>query len=392
MVLDKKLPDTRVENEAAILGKAGFDVVLLALDFSGGSGRYEKRAGYQVYWLPFKKWIVNKLRPFSGTIFDVYSLIWWVLIRKYVKEAKIDILHLHDLYMGLPVLGKKITFTVDLHENYPATVVSYNWSRKFPLNLILKKSIWKRQERRVLQAARGIIALSQDYADLLADEYKELGLEEKFCIYPNVPDLKYLEHLSSDKEIFRSEGRFTLFYYGVVAERRGIFECFEALKVLRSEIRSIHLLIVGPLDHADRTKFEEGLKEYKELITYLPWVDFSDFASLVKEVDVCLSPIKKNAQHESGVANKVYQYMYFEKPLIVSNCLPQARVVNESGCGYVYKSGDIGSLEYTIKVCYELQGKLSDMGRRGKAAVIEKYNTEKAGKDLISYYQKLKEE
>ena len=34
----------------------------------------------------------------------------------------------------------------------------------------------------------------------------------------------------------------------------------------------------------------------------------------------------KNEQHESGVANKIFQYMWAGKPLIVSNCLPQQRM------------------------------------------------------------------
>jgi glycosyltransferase involved in cell wall biosynthesis len=390
MVLDKKLPDTRVENEAAILGQAGLDVTLLALDFGGGKRRYENREGYKVYWLPFNKWIVNKLRPFSGTIFDIYSLLWWAIIHRFIKDAEIDILHLNDLYMGLPVLGKKFPFTVDLHENYPATVVSYNWSHKFPLNLILKKSIWKKQEKRILSEASGIISLSQDYADLLADEYKEVNLRDKFCVYPNVPDLSYLEKLRSDKKIYQSEGRITLFYYGVVAERRGIFECFDAMRKLKPEISNLHLLIVGPLDNADRKRFEDEVNEFKEMITYIPWIEFSDFASLVKEVDICLSPIKKNEHHESGIANKVFQYMYFRKPMIVSNCLPQQRVVENYNCGYVYKSGDHNDLARVITQANSEQDRFADMGDRAHKAVEDEFNTQIMGKNLAEFYSKFK--
>jgi len=389
MVLDKTLPDTRVENEAGILGEAGFKVVLLALDYSGKKPKYEERGAYTIYWLSFKKWVVNKLRPFSGTIFDIYSILWWLIIRKYIKEEKIDILHLHDLYMALPVLGKNKPFTVDLHENYPATVVSYNWSHKFPLNLILKKSIWKKQEERVLREAKGIIALSEEYSDLLEEEYSENSLGDKFCIYPNVPDLSYLRKLKCDKEIFRSEGRFTLFYYGVVAERRGIFECFDALKKLKSEISDLHMLIVGPLDNTDRNRFEEGLIEFSEMMTYIPWVDFSDFASLIKEVDICLSPIKKNEHHESGIANKVFQYMYFRKPMIVSNCLPQQRVVENYHCGYVYKSGDYHDLARVIAQAYSEQDRFADMGDRVHKAVEEEFNTQIMGKNLAGFYSKI---
>ena len=389
MVLDKELPDLRVENEANVLGQAGYDVVLLVLDYKEKSAHRERKGSYSVYYQPLKKMIVKKLRPFSGTIFDIYSLIWYPLISRFVKRENIDILHLHDLYMGLSVIGKNMPFIVDLHENYPSSVVSYNWSRKFPLNFILSKSVWKKREKQIFSAARGIITLSNYFADLLSKEYEALCLDKRFCVYPNVPSINDLENMISDKEIYHGEKRFTLFYYGVVAERRGIFECFEALKRLQKDLPQIHLLVVGPVDNADKNRFENYKADLRSSVTHIPWVKFSDFASLVKEVDIGISPIKKNEQHESGVANKIFQYMYFKKPLIVSNCRPQEEIVEKAKCGYVYESGNISDFCDKIIQAYRERASFADMGNNGNTAVKKKYNTVIAGKSLVGFYDRI---
>jgi len=387
MILDKKLPDLRVENEADLLGNAGFEVIIFSLDNRIRKSYYEKKKNYLVYHKSCPKWYVDKLRPFSGTILDIYSILWWQLIKAFIMREEIDILHVHDLYMAVPLIGKKFPFVVDLHENYPETVVTYNWSNRFPLNYILNKKIWKEKEKKILSDAEGIVVLSENYAIQLKKEYSDMSLDSKFCVYSNVPDLTMLKNLETKRSIYNETGKFTVFYFGVIGERRGIFECFEMIKTLRNTISELHLLLVGPVDNADKQKFYTYLKDLKELVTYIEWINFQDFAALIKNVDICISPIKKNPQHESGVANKIFQYMYFEKPLIVSNCLPQEEIVINNKCGYVYKSGNADNLAEIVKLAYKDQTSFKEMGKRAKEAVKTKYNTKVMGENLVNFYR-----
>ncbi|MDZ7764216.1 MAG: hypothetical protein U5K00_07275 [Melioribacteraceae bacterium] len=95
--------DLRVENEVKILREADFDVTVLCLNF-GSKPREEYFEGAKITRIKFPKFFQSKLRPFVNTPLDVYSLLWKRFISRFVIKNKIDVLHVHDLYMAIPVL------------------------------------------------------------------------------------------------------------------------------------------------------------------------------------------------------------------------------------------------------------------------------------------------
>jgi len=110
------------------------------------------------------------------------------------------------------------------------------------------------------------------------------------------------------------------------------------------------LLLIGPVDKIEKEMFFEAISspEIKNSIIHYEWKDISLLPSFISVSDICLSPIVKNDQHESGVANKIFQYMLFERPLIVSNCKPQSIIVEEEQCGVVFNSEDSVDLSEKI--------------------------------------------
>ena len=132
----------------------------------------------------------------------------------------------------------------------------------------------------------------------------------------------------------------TFFYFGVVAERRGIFDTLEVFERVLLNEQNVLLRIIGPVDNADKDRFHRFIAKdsLKNNIEYSEWIHIQDLLTELNRVDVCLAPFYVNKQHNSGVANKIFQYMYAEKPLIVSNCTPQAKLINDANCGLVYKS------------------------------------------------------
>ena len=145
------------------------------------------------------------------------------------------------------------------------------------------------------------------------------------------------------------------------------------------------MLLIGPVDKIEKEMFFEAISspEIKNSIIHYEWKDISLLPSFISVSDICLSPIVKNDQHESGVANKIFQYMLFERPLIVSNCKPQAIIVEEEQCGVVFNSEDSVDLSEKIIELYKNKELRIAMGKNGKKAVIEKYNTNVVGQHII---------
>jgi glycosyltransferase involved in cell wall biosynthesis len=323
-------------------------------------------------------------------ILPFYEILWIKKVRGFVKKVNPQYLHTHDLYMSRIAYkggNGQLPIILDLHENFPAAILSYKWSSKFPHRLLSRPLTWKEKEREYLSYASKIIVLSNSFKATLLNRYSALNFDNLF-VYPNVPDVKQMLSFQINPDVFPKKDRFVLFYFGGISERRGIFTCFEAIKILANKIPSIHLLLIGPIDGHEQTAFDLYLNNpiIKNRVTHYNWKDISEFPSYTSASDICLSPIFKNEQHESGVANKVFQYMLFGKPLIVSDCAPQIEVVERTACGAIFKSDDAYDLADKITFLYKNPEICKEMGERGNLAVIDMYNLEVCGKQLEALY------
>jgi glycosyltransferase involved in cell wall biosynthesis len=381
-------------NEALILAGKGYPVYVL--NRSGKEEPLYKEFGKKIYLLKFA--ITNRLNNYLfalENLIPLYDLLWYRKIRNLVKKHEIEVLHAHDLYMaiaaGWAARDFNIPLILDLHENYPAAVREYRWANRFPSKMIVRPGKWKKKEREYLLYANKIIVLSSDFKNTILSEYPEIN-SDKLVIYPNVPDIRKLLSYKIDREIFPLKGKQVIFYFGVISRRRGILTAIQALEAALKVHSELHLLLIGPIDKAEKDDFMSIFEKesLRDNITYYPWKDISQFPSFVKCSSVCISPILKNAQHESGVANKVFQYMLFGKPLLVSDCAPQSEIIRKTGCGLSFKSGDSGDMALKLSELISDPEKCREMGERGKKAVEEEYNTEVQGRAIINAYAGLK--
>jgi len=393
IVLDNDLNnDNRVLREAEILKGDGHNIFVLCFGFSPKS--YNPVDGITVSRIWITKRVKNVLF-FLLNIFPAYEWMWSSAISKFISVNKLDIIHTHDLYMakctraGIKKSGSDIKMILDLHENFAWSVTTYNWTKGFLRNLLSRPSAWAAKEEKYLQYADGIVVLSQEYADKLTDKYPALA-EKKFCILPNVPDVVKMDSLSADPDSipFRKRAP-VMFYYGVIAERRGIFDALKVFREVISEGHDLEFLIIGPVDKKDRSRFEQEIsaKKLKGMVTYIPWIDHSLLPAYLASSDFCIAPFLVNPQHESGVANKIYEYMYGSKPVIVSACKPQKALIEKHHCGIVYSNdAELGSAIISLLNDSDLRVK---MGSNGNQAVLTYYNTEVVEQNLKDLYNSI---
>ncbi len=369
--------DVRVRRQSEILKTAGFEVSVLCFGFKHN---YNDPEGFKITRIYINRKLKNTLFFFQN-ICSAYEKIWAREISSFIKQHKPEIIHVHDLYMsmaaheGIIKSGRTVRMILDLHENYPFQVTTYNWTKGFLRNLLSRPADWKKKEYKYLGYADKIVVLSNEYRDVLLKEYPAFS-EEKFVVFPNVPDISAPEY--SDKTHIGnpfSNGFRVLLYYGVIAERRGIFETLFVFSELVKGGHKVNLLLIGPVDKKDREIFMKiiSLDYFKDRVVHIPWIDPKDFPGWLGISDICLAPFRKNPQHESGIANKIYDYMLGGKPLIVSDCLPQKNLVEKYNCGFVF-SNDKEFSSAIITLIEDGQMR-SSMGRNGQNAIIGFHNT-----------------
>jgi glycosyltransferase involved in cell wall biosynthesis len=384
------LTDQRVINEVNILEKAGHSIFILNIPAVDTLPVTEYSKSTSMIKVSFSKKTDNYLFAFENLV-PLYDFFWYREIKALAEMFKVEILHAHDLYLakaaGQVAKDLKIPLILDLHENYPAAINEYQWANRLPARLFVKPGRWRKKEKKYLSFADRIILLSGNFRDNLILKYPEIDRSRIF-IYPNVPDTAKLLSYKINKNVFQSEDKEIVFYFGVISRRRGIHTAIQALETLLPSHPGLHLLLIGPVDKAEKDEFMKlFLKDtLKDHLTHYPWRDINEFPSFVECSQICISPLLKNAQHESGVANKIFQYMLFGKPLLVSDCTPQVEIVDKTGCGLVFKNGDPTDMGLKLSELLSDPGLRERLGENGRKAVLEEYNTDIQGAEIIKAY------
>jgi glycosyltransferase involved in cell wall biosynthesis len=391
IVVDNELNgDIRVLREIGILKEQGFEIFVLCFGFFK---TYKEPVSHlQITRIRIPRKLKDILFFFLNTL-PVYEWIWASRIKKFIISNRLEVLHVHDLYMsraahnGINKSKKDIPLILDLHENYPFTVTTYNWTKGFFRNLISRPGEWLKKEKTYLGCSDRIIVLSNDFRDLLIVRHPELSIES-FVVLPNVPDLsQQFQQIKKPAENPFKQDCIVIFYYGVIAERRGVFDSLEVFMDLVKENYHVNFLFIGPVDKKDSSRFLKMIQQdfLSGRVYYIPWIDSNDLPSYLNIVDICVAPFHKNPQHESGVANKIYEYMLGGKPIIASDCVPQQNLIERHNCGLVF-SNNYEFKEVIVKLLKDKELR-ERLGTNGYNAIMKEYNTDIVKENLLLMYK-----
>ena len=391
MILDNEFTgDLRVANEVIALQNAGHDVFLLCLNF-GSKKSYENFYGAKIFRISISKFVKKKLVGLNNTIFNLYPIFWSIHIKRFIEKNKIDVLHVHDLWMlnsaykankefNLPVVS-------DLHENFVHALDHYRFANTFPGNLLISKKRWERSEVKWTNKADHIITVIKE----AVERYKSLGIaEDKISVVANYVNLdSFLSSPIDENIINKFKDSFTVTYVGGFDVHRGLESTLRAIPKIAVEIKNLKLILVGT-----GSNFESLMQLSKELnienyVSFEGWQPHEKLSSYIEASDICLIPHLKTVHTDNTIPHKLFQYMIFEKPVVASDCNPIKRILDETRAGVVFESNSEAELASKM---IELQNnkKLQlEMGKKGKEAVLEKYNWNEASKNLIALYNKI---
>jgi glycosyltransferase involved in cell wall biosynthesis len=380
--------DIRVRKEIEILKNNGFSIHVLCFAFD--SKQYPEEKNINIVRIPLKRSLKNLLFLLANRL-PFYNILWKKNIKQFILKNEIEILHVHDLYMSksahlaIKSLEKEIPIILDLHENFPEAVQLYNWTKGVLRNWLSQPKKWLQKEPEYLSYADKLIVLSESFKDELLKRYAFLS-PENIIAFPNVIDLRAFEKYTLDPTIKKND-HITLLYFGGIAERRGIFDTITVFKEALKLHQNLELLFIGPIDKADKNRFYNEISQPEVMtnITYIPWIDISKLPSYLHISDIFLSPLHKNKQHESGIANKLFQYMYGGKPIIVSDCKPQKDLIVENDCGLFYTNQQ-EYLDCIIRLVEnnDLRDKL---GKNAQEKLYEHYDNDSFKNILVSVYK-----
>jgi len=390
MILDLPFPpDPRVENEAVSLINAGHDVFLFCLT-------YDKNEGDTVInRIEVKRYLSNKteykLSALAYTL-PFYSSMMAPKIQDFLVVNKIEAVHIHDIQIAEAAFkaNQKLQLPVvlDLHENRPEIMKYYQHLQKFPGKQLISTKKWKQQEERFIQKAERVVVVTQESKEEIVSR---VGIEnDKITVVPNTVRKSFYKNPEIHPAIINKfKNRFVLLYIGNTGLRRGLETAIESLKILKDTIPEILLVVVGNSSDDVVLKNVVSKKGVENYVSFEGWQDQSLFASYIMSSAICISPLHRNQHHDTTYANKVFQYMSFEKPVLVSDATAQKNLVEQVKCGLVHQEKDTQDFAGKVYTLYADEAARIVMGEKGKEYIDKEFYWEKTSEKLIELYSEL---
>lgn len=384
MILESEFPpDVRVENEMLALSEAGHEIHIAC-------STRKNRSVYE----PFGKSVIHrKTMPdfiYKSSVgclkFPFYFNFWRRFIFELFKKDRFDVIHIHDLPLsriGVEIKRKFNTLLViDLHENWPALLKTAAHIQTIPGRLLSSDKQWIKYERRMLTEADKVITIIEEAGDRVA----ALGINrDKICMVSNTINFENLS-IKSEK---KSTDSLILFYGGAINRHRGLQIVLKAIKMCVLKNLKIRLWIVGAGSYRNELEKITGVLDINPNVTFWGQKPFNEMLELLAESDAALIPHLRTDNNDASSPNKLYQYMYLNKPIISSDCTSLKRIISETNTGFIYKNDSPEELFLLLEKLYFNRKILEEINGNGKKAVMEKYNWKFDKKRLINLYSEL---
>ena len=366
-----------VRREAEALIEAGFEVDVICLQQEGHE-MVEVDNGVHLYRLPLNRKKGNIFRY----LIDYFS--FFVL-----SALKMTSLHLKQPYKVIQVntMPDFLVFATLIPRLLGARVIVFMKEPVPELGETLYKSslmptILKVVEQLALKYAHAAFTVTQQ----LKERFVSRGAQaDKIRVVLNGPDashlLAYNGHHQSDPTYF------TLICHGAVEERYGHDTILKAAQLARSQVPNLRLRIVGMGSYVDQVKALIEELQLADCVEYLGWVSMPTLVEELNKADVGLVAQKSSPYSNLVHTNKMYEYIIFGKPAIISRLQSVASYFDESSM-YYFEPGDPHSLAEAIVDLYQNP----DKGRRLLAnaqRLYEGYRWDTQKEILLETYHEL---
>jgi glycosyltransferase involved in cell wall biosynthesis len=386
MLLESEFPpDVRVENEMSALSSAGHEVHLACstrkdlpvLDRWNNSVIQRKPMSAFIY-----KSSIGSLK------FPFYFSFWRKFVFTLLKKESFDAIHIHDLPLSkIGVEAKKvfnIHLIIDLHENWPALLKYAHHTQTFFGRLFSSDRQWKNYEKLMLQEADLVVTIIEEAKERIIS----LGIDkDKICLVSNTTDIENIR-IPVRK---RTDDDFIIFYGGGINRHRGLQVVLDAIRKLKDKSIIIKLHGAGTGSYKTELEKQAARLDIESQVYFYGHKPFNEMLEIIAESDAAIIPHLRTENNDASSPNKLYQYMYLEKPVIASDCISLKRIITETDAGFIYRNDSPEELASLLEKLKSNRKLLGEKAGNGKRSVLESLNWNLDGQRLILAYNHLKQ-
>jgi glycosyltransferase involved in cell wall biosynthesis len=366
--------DIRVEKVATSLSLAGHSVHLVCRNL-GRRVRVEHNGTFTVHRLPA---LPRALGPLHGIANFPYPMnpVWSRAMARVVRDTGAELILVRDIPLVVPaiVLGRlyRLPVILDLAENYPAMLRDRMlYTATGPVGRVVRHPALAHVIERVgFRFADHIIVVVEESRDRLI----RAGVSpDRLSVVCNTPRLEQWTRGAAPGDGGPRSEETKVVYLGNLDGSRGIDVAIRAVHHLKGSGHRVALDVIGGGPSLESLRRMAVDLDVADRVTITGRLPFREVEQRFARADVGLIPHYSTEAWNTTIPNKLFDYMLLGLPVIVSDARPTARIVEETGCGEVFRDRDVADLARCMAALADTnQRKLK--GDSGRAAVHGRYN------------------
>lgn len=370
--------DMLVRREAQALREAGFDVDVMCAS-SPRQPREEAVDGVHVHRLPPQR----KKRGVARYLFEYFSFFFLVAFKLTILHlrrpyALIQVNTMPDFLVFATLIPRLLGAKVSLQIYEP---MSELWATKFHFPPLIK--LLQGSEQLSLRYAQAAFTVTQQLKDTLVVRGAD---PDKITVVLNVPAERFFRAYATGPAP-SADGNFTLICHGAIEERYGHDTMLEAIHSLRSVIPNIRLRILGNGSYLEEFLAQIKALDLKDHVQYLGYVPLPQLVEELHKADIGIVAQKSSPYSHLVQTGKMYDYLYFNKPVIASRLRAVNAYFDEESLCY-FAPGDAEDLARAICYLYE-HPKARQMFARNSQRLYKRYRWERQHLAYIAVSRRL---
>jgi glycosyltransferase involved in cell wall biosynthesis len=292
-------------------------------------------------------------------------------------REKADLYHFHDpelipVGLLLRLLGKRVVY--DVHEDLPRQILSKYWIPRILRGVVAKAAALA--EWVAAKAMSGIVAATPAIARRFPP-HKTVAVQ-------NFPLLS--EFALGEGTPYRERPMWVAYVGGITAIR-GAVEMVRAMEHLPEDLGA-RLVLAGTFSPPELVAEVRKLPGWS-YVDFLGWQGRDGISRLLRRARVGLVVLHPVTNYLDSYPVKLFEYMAAGIPVVASDFPLWREIVEGEQCGLTVDPLDPKAIAEAVRWLLEHPEEAEEMGKRGRKAVLAKYNWEREAEKLLDLYRRL---
>lgn len=321
---------------------------------------------------------------------------------RFIEENSIEVLHVHDLPLAktAKLAAKKYVLgtVLDLHENYPAALLTWFSWRTNPIIRLKNKLFfgyekWRAYEAKIVKQFDYVIAVVSEMKDRLIEQHQLSP--EKIVIVANAEKKEFAKNFEQEAPNYflQYPDKFIISYVGGFGPHRGLHTAIKGMKIIKEQLPNALLVLVGPANKDVTNHLQQLIvkNQVENTVIIKGSVPFNEVINIMKSSQLNIIPHTSNEHTESAVPHKFFQILLSGKPLLVSDCKPMKRLVIDHQIGSYFEAESPESFaEAVIDIATNYNVAMKKAANGTKHSLEGNLNWEHLSANLVHLYDNFK--